>query len=296
MLGREPITDRTLDLEPGERFDLADLRLRQSRDVVSGAIFSSDLDLSHPLAFGYHRREIASHRDTSIRLVTADNAVATVARYHSSPLLAGYASQRRQDEIGGSPMLVAERLGEGTVVLMADNPDFRGICLGTAPRRASVAPDVEVRDPPKLGVVPRHERHLVDKRGGGDPEVVGPDEQVLVAEVAERAAVPPGHVAVRDENLEAPEEALPSAPFMHTRPAGQLAGGSQSDAEACFWLGLQERERRTLVSPGLALEIHQKGGLEDQPSFHLSFGGRSSVFASSTRSRVSSSKSAPSVS
>jgi hypothetical protein len=131
LLGRAPITDRTLALEPGERFDLEELRLRQAEDVVSGAIFSSDLDLSHPLAFGYHRRELPSHRDTSILLVAPENPVATVARYHESPLLAGYASERRQREIGGSPMLIAERLGGGTVVLMTDNPNFRGVYLGT---------------------------------------------------------------------------------------------------------------------------------------------------------------------
>ena len=131
LLGRAPITDRTMALEPGERFNLDDLRLRQSEDVVSGAIFAADLDLSHPLAFGYHRRTLPTHRDTSILLVTPDNPVATVARYHESPLLAGYASERRQEEIGGTPMLIAERTGQGTVVLMTDNPNFRGAYLGT---------------------------------------------------------------------------------------------------------------------------------------------------------------------
>ncbi|MDZ7778441.1 MAG: M14 family zinc carboxypeptidase [Gemmatimonadota bacterium] len=131
LLGRAPITERTIALEPGERFDYEELRLRQSEDVVSGAIFSSDLDVSHPLGFGFHRRTLPSHRDTSIRLVTPENPVATVARYHDEPLLAGYASERRQREIGGSPMLVAERLGAGSVVLMTDNPNFRGVYLGT---------------------------------------------------------------------------------------------------------------------------------------------------------------------
>jgi hypothetical protein len=131
ILGRAPITDRTLALEPGERFDLEELRLRQAQDVVSGALFSSDLDLSHPLGFGFHRRTVHSHRDTSILLVTPENPVATVARYHEDPRVSGYASERRRREIGGTPMLVAERVGAGTVVLMTDNPNFRGVYLGT---------------------------------------------------------------------------------------------------------------------------------------------------------------------
>ncbi|MCA1777952.1 MAG: hypothetical protein LC637_00805 [Xanthomonadaceae bacterium] len=132
LLDRQPQTDRTLQLTTEEkRFDYHELRLRQARDVVSGAIFASDLDLSHPLAFGYHRRMLPSHRDTALVLATPDNPVATVARYHADPLLAGYASERRRREIGGSPMLIAERLGQGSVILMADNPDFRGAWPGT---------------------------------------------------------------------------------------------------------------------------------------------------------------------
>jgi len=127
FLGRGPATDRSLQLQSDEqRLDYADMALREARDVVSGAIFASDLDRTHPLAAGYHRRFLPSHRDTSIVLARPDNPVAVVAEYLEDPLLAGYASERRRAEIGGTPMLIAERLGNGTVVLMADNPDFRG--------------------------------------------------------------------------------------------------------------------------------------------------------------------------
>ncbi len=132
LLGRDPVTDRSLQLEPREqRLDYADMALREARDVVSGAIFASDLDLSHPLAAGFQRRLLPSHRDTAIVLARPENPVAVVAEYHEDPLLAGYASERRRAEIGGTPMLIAERLGNGTVVLMADNPDFRGSWPGT---------------------------------------------------------------------------------------------------------------------------------------------------------------------
>ena len=133
LLGRPPASDRTLALQPDEmRLDYARLALRQARDVVSGAIFASDLDLTHPLAAGFHRRFLPSHRDTSIVLVRPENPVAVVAEYQQDPLLSGYASERRRAEIGGTPMLIAERMGNGTVVLMADNPDFRGTWPGTS--------------------------------------------------------------------------------------------------------------------------------------------------------------------
>ncbi|MEX2528590.1 MAG: M14 family zinc carboxypeptidase [Gemmatimonadota bacterium] len=119
------------DDAPG-RLDLAEFDRVNSEHRVSGVIVASDLDITHPLGFGFHRREVASHRDTSIRLATPENPFATVARYHEpDPLLSGYASPWRREQMAGSPMMVAERLGSGTVVLMVDNPNFRSTYLGT---------------------------------------------------------------------------------------------------------------------------------------------------------------------
>ncbi|MFU8812554.1 MAG: M14 family zinc carboxypeptidase [Balneolaceae bacterium] len=131
LLGQTPQTDRTLQGVPGIRFDADDLRARESEDVVSGAIFAGDLDISHPIGFGFQNRTVPSYRNTSIVLATPDNPIASVIQYHEEPLLAGYASERRQREIGGSPMLIAERFGAGSIILMTDNPTFRGAWPGT---------------------------------------------------------------------------------------------------------------------------------------------------------------------
>jgi len=131
FLGQTPLASG-VGILAEDRLDLSEVRARESRDVIGGTIFQSDLDLSHPLAFGYTRRALPSHRDTAIRLATPENPVATVARYVDEGLvLSGYASVVRQQEIAGSPMLLAERKGEGTVIAMTDNPNFRGAFMGT---------------------------------------------------------------------------------------------------------------------------------------------------------------------
>ena len=131
FLGQSPVASKVSILAE-ERLDVSQVRARQARDVIGGAIFQSDLDLSHPLAFGYTRRALPSHRDTAIRLATPENPIATVARYVEDELvLSGYVSPARQQELVGAPMMIAERKGEGTVVLMTDNPNFRGAYLGT---------------------------------------------------------------------------------------------------------------------------------------------------------------------
>ncbi len=114
-----------------ERYDYADLSLKSAEHVIGGTIFASDLDISHPLGFGYRKRALASHRNTTLVLERPKNPVATVARYTAEPRLSGYASDRRLGEIAGTPMAIAERHGAGAVVLFADNLAFRGTFLGT---------------------------------------------------------------------------------------------------------------------------------------------------------------------
>ncbi len=124
----EPKTAAT----PPERHDYAEFPRREAEDVIGGALFESDLDITHPLGYGFHDRRIASQRNTTLVLGTPSNPYATVARYDlESPLVAGYASARREREIAGSPMLIAERRGKGSVVLFADDPNFRGVFYGT---------------------------------------------------------------------------------------------------------------------------------------------------------------------
>ena len=99
--------------------------------LLAAQFFEGDLDYTHPLGFGYVNSRIASHRNTTIKLKAPADPYATVVAYTDDPLLSGYASERRQKDLAGSPMLVAERMGRGSVILFSDNPLFRGTFLGT---------------------------------------------------------------------------------------------------------------------------------------------------------------------
>ncbi|TNE62275.1 MAG: peptidase [Alphaproteobacteria bacterium] len=104
---------------------------KDAEHVIGGAVFESTLDISHPLGFGYVRPMVATHRNTTLKLPVPKDPYARVAVYTDSPLLSGYASPRRIDEIKGSPMLTAERVGRGSVILFADDPVFRATYVGT---------------------------------------------------------------------------------------------------------------------------------------------------------------------
>ncbi len=116
-----------------QRFDYAERGLRDAEHVIGGAIVATDLDISHPLGFGYTDRVLPSHRNTTLVLdwPEGDPFAAPAAYVDTDLVLSGYASERRQSEIAGSPMAVAERHGAGTVIMIADNPVFRGTFVGT---------------------------------------------------------------------------------------------------------------------------------------------------------------------
>ncbi|MBR9826979.1 MAG: peptidase [Alphaproteobacteria bacterium] len=118
--------------EPLERRDYASMQINDAEHVIGGAIFAGDLDTSHPIGFGYSDRFLPLHRNTALILDRPeDDPFAVVVEYAEDPLLAGYASERRQDELSGTPAVVARRAGAGSVILFADNPNFRATFRGT---------------------------------------------------------------------------------------------------------------------------------------------------------------------
>lgn len=112
------------------RLNYAEKGQKDAEHVIGGALFESDLDITHPLGFGYVRRLVTTNRNTTILLPVPKDPYAQVAVYTSAPLQSGYASDQRIAEIKDTPMLTAERKGKGALILFADNPNFRATYLG----------------------------------------------------------------------------------------------------------------------------------------------------------------------
>jgi hypothetical protein len=104
--------------------------LTRGAQVVGGSIFEARLDTSHPIAFGYRERTPV-FRASSTFFAPSDQPGANVAVLTENPLLSGYISPQRLEQIGGSAAVVATRFGSGRVVLFADNPNFRAFWYGT---------------------------------------------------------------------------------------------------------------------------------------------------------------------
>jgi hypothetical protein len=117
--------------QPPERRDYADAAALRGAEAIGGSIWEVDLDITHPLGFGYHRRRLPVWRDHSIFLEVPANPFATVARFTSDPHLSGYVSAANRERLAGSPSIVVDGIGRGRVVLFLDNPNFRGYWYGT---------------------------------------------------------------------------------------------------------------------------------------------------------------------
>ncbi|MGI9544154.1 MAG: zinc carboxypeptidase, partial [Cyclobacteriaceae bacterium] len=102
------------------------------RERVGGAIFQVDLDLTHPLGFGYHRSKIPVYRNSLVWLAPSKNPYATVAKYSANPHIDGFITERNLKEfLIPSASLIVSPIGKGRAILFADNPNFRGSWYGT---------------------------------------------------------------------------------------------------------------------------------------------------------------------
>ena len=102
------------------------------KESVGGIIVKAQLDLTHPLGFGYRNEVIPVYKNNTVWLAPSKNEYSTVAKYTSQPLIDGFITDTNRDTyLINSASLLVSPLGGGRVILFADNPNFRGSWYGT---------------------------------------------------------------------------------------------------------------------------------------------------------------------
>jgi hypothetical protein len=115
-----------------ERLDYVEAREHLGKKQVGGAIFEVDLDITHPLGFGYHSRKLPVYRNSNVWLKPSKNPYATVAKYTDDPHIDGFITDRILNNfLKPSASLIVSKVAGGRVVLFADNPNFRSSFYGT---------------------------------------------------------------------------------------------------------------------------------------------------------------------
>ena len=105
------------------------LSIARGAQVIGGAIYDSHIDLNHPLFFGYEEKNLpVFKRGTQFYEVT--NNLATPLSYSKEPVLSGYSSKENVEKAKNAAGIICYRYGNGRIIGMVDNPNFRGYWLG----------------------------------------------------------------------------------------------------------------------------------------------------------------------
>lgn len=123
----------TLEKEPK---DPASLPFNTRNDFegakeVGGSIYMAELDLTHPIAYGYQRKTLPVYRNSEIFIKASEDKYLTPIKYTADPHLGGYISKTNLEKLKLSASVVISSVGQGRVVHFFDSPNFRGAWFGT---------------------------------------------------------------------------------------------------------------------------------------------------------------------
>lgn len=98
---------------------------------TSGAIFQANVDLTHPLLFGYYNPTMPVFKSNNVFMEKAKNAYGNPIVFTASPLLSGYISKENYERLKDSSIAGVSVMGQGRVIGFTDNLSFRAFWFGT---------------------------------------------------------------------------------------------------------------------------------------------------------------------
>ncbi len=99
--------------------------------MIRGAIFETEMDLSHPLLYGYRNGKLPVFREETDFFEQPANVYAAPLSYTASPLMSGYLSVKNKELAKNAASIIVSSVGTGRVIAMVDNPNFRAFWYGT---------------------------------------------------------------------------------------------------------------------------------------------------------------------
>lgn len=99
--------------------------------TLAGAIFEAELDLSHPLCFGYTRNRLPVFFGDTLFVSPGKNPYSTPARLTPKPLFAGYVHSSQMPMTGGAVAVSVHGTGKGKIIAFPISPNFRSFWYGT---------------------------------------------------------------------------------------------------------------------------------------------------------------------
>jgi hypothetical protein len=102
-----------------------------SLNAIGGAIFKAEMDLSHPLCYGYTDKEIAIFKTGNRVAESLKIKYAEPVNYSEDPYLSGFVSADNLERIKGAPVISVQSVGRGKLITFHESMTFRGFWQGT---------------------------------------------------------------------------------------------------------------------------------------------------------------------
>ena len=99
--------------------------------MIRGAIFETETDLTHPLLYGFRDPKLPVFREEIDFFEQPTNVYAAPLVYSANPLMSGYLSAKNKELARNAATIIVSAVGTGRVIAMIDNPNFRAFWYGT---------------------------------------------------------------------------------------------------------------------------------------------------------------------
>lgn len=134
LAGTNWLSSEAVDLDNQAETDLNYEQMdgHRSEHYIGGAISSTTIDLSHPLAYGLEDSQLAIFKRGQFSFSEPKEPFVSVARFNKKPLNAGYMSKANQENLAGKTSILVQGLGRGKLIAFSDDMNFRAFWLGTS--------------------------------------------------------------------------------------------------------------------------------------------------------------------
>lgn len=99
---------------------------------MAGSLFEAQLDLTHPLAYGYRQPSVTIFKSNTLFMDQNNNPYDSPVMYTDNPLQSGYLYRGYKEVVKKSAAINIDAVGRGKVISMVDNLNFRAFWLGTS--------------------------------------------------------------------------------------------------------------------------------------------------------------------
>ena len=109
----------------------SDLSRKFGAQVLGGAIFKANIDMTHPLCYGYRDDEVSIFINSQHFFEKSKNPFNNPVMLGEDPLQSGYINQQNYDLLKNSSAMVINSLGRGKIIHFSFDPNFRAFWYGT---------------------------------------------------------------------------------------------------------------------------------------------------------------------